>query len=426
MSGWTLDRAPAWSGLQGSTTAVATEKGWEDPVTGEVLVAIRQLNYKAGSGDVVRAAWGVTPVAGGKAHVNLIFNEAVDVTEGAYIEVHSAMKAYGVLTASTTGEIANADTVTLGTGAAERTYTFATAITVTSDPDDILVGADAVTSLTTLAKAVNATGTEGTDYAASTTVHANVLALSVTTTKATASVTVPLNGAELADADTLAIGSTTYTWVSTTASIAAGEVYNGASATQSLANLAAALIATDLNPSTSIYNVAAAHPTVTATLSSVTTLTVTSLTGGPENNIVINVSDSTTAKLTGALLAGGTAAVKFEAKVGGSCSSACTEVISNAAVAFSTTQLVLGSTTWIKLYADAMSVTENITTVPFDKNSGGSTTVTWLGQSQSVSLTTSDVNGTIVDASTTTVSVTTITSSVANTLGTSQISVTAI
>lgn len=41
MSGWTYSKAPSYH-----QTAVATKKGWSDPVTGEVLVAIGNLDQK--------------------------------------------------------------------------------------------------------------------------------------------------------------------------------------------------------------------------------------------------------------------------------------------------------------------------------------------------------------------------------------------
>jgi len=405
------------SGVEGNSQtqkAVATHRGWENPVTGEVIVAIRGLSTKSGEGDVFRASWGVTPVGGGIARLYVDFNEKVDVTEGASLVVYSNLKAYATLTASTTGALAASDAVVLGTGANARTYSFTTTPT---NANEVKLESTVLASFTALHKAINLSGIEGTDYGVSTTVHATIESAGTAAVSSTGSVTVAANGTFPANGSTVAIGSTTYTFNSSTATLSAGKVFYGGSATQALSNLLGAITARDgLNPSSSIYLVEAAHATVTAVATSVTAMTLTAKTAGVEGNVILNTS-SATMLVSGARLLGGISKLRVQAKNGGSNTSACTDSITNAAIAFSTTQVVLGSTTQITLKFGAHSVTQNLSRVIFDKLTDGSTTATWSAQGQVVSLTTGVITGTIVDASTTTVSVTTVTASVVAALG---------
>jgi hypothetical protein len=87
---WTRDIPPAWPAKNGDFTPVATEGGWVDPVTGEVLVAISSLATKAGPGDVLSVAFGAASyIQGAPLTVSVTFNERVDVTAGASIVVSS-------------------------------------------------------------------------------------------------------------------------------------------------------------------------------------------------------------------------------------------------------------------------------------------------------------------------------------------------
>ncbi len=84
---WDLNNPPRFKNPKGKDL-VATTKGWEDPDTGEVLVAIGQLTSKAGAADVLACEFGeseylrLDPIS-----VIVRFNERVDVTVGASIEV---------------------------------------------------------------------------------------------------------------------------------------------------------------------------------------------------------------------------------------------------------------------------------------------------------------------------------------------------
>lgn len=83
--------------------------------------------------------------------------------------------ATGTLTSDATN-VADGDTVTIGT----RVYTFKTALGTTAG--QVLIGADAATSLDNLKSAINNTGTAGTDYTANTPIHARVTATTNTDT----------------------------------------------------------------------------------------------------------------------------------------------------------------------------------------------------------------------------------------------------
>ena len=80
---WSLNKPPRWF-----PKAVATKRGWTNPFTKEVLVAISNLVSKAGAADILEVSFVNSTLAQGDAlAVKVRFNEAVDVTVGAAIEV---------------------------------------------------------------------------------------------------------------------------------------------------------------------------------------------------------------------------------------------------------------------------------------------------------------------------------------------------
>jgi hypothetical protein len=86
MSLWTLNQPPKFKNPKGKEL-VASAKGWEDPETGEVLVAIKTLSTKAGAADVMAAVFSSMSLEQGDAFsVTVRFNEKVTVTAGANIE----------------------------------------------------------------------------------------------------------------------------------------------------------------------------------------------------------------------------------------------------------------------------------------------------------------------------------------------------
>lgn len=87
--------------------------------------------------------------------------------------------ARGTLT-STGTNVSNGDTVVCGaTGGTSITYTFKT---TPINAYDVLIGADAATSLANLKKAINGTGTTGVEYAGGTVVNPDIIAAAITST----------------------------------------------------------------------------------------------------------------------------------------------------------------------------------------------------------------------------------------------------
>ena len=82
---WTNDKAPTFR-----EDAVGTESGWENPVTGELVVAIRELSDKAGPADVNAVHFAAAVLAqGDNLAVKVRFNERVNATAGVSILVTS-------------------------------------------------------------------------------------------------------------------------------------------------------------------------------------------------------------------------------------------------------------------------------------------------------------------------------------------------
>lgn len=87
--------------------------------------------------------------------------------------------AKGTLTSDATN-VSDGDTVVCGaTGGTSITYRFKTALLA---PYDVLIGANAAGSLVNLKKAINGTGTAGTDYANGTLVNPDIIAAAITST----------------------------------------------------------------------------------------------------------------------------------------------------------------------------------------------------------------------------------------------------
>lgn len=87
MALWSLNTPPKFKNPKGKP-CVATKRGWEDPDTGEVLVAISSLTLKAGAADILEVTFDAASYARTDAvSVTVRFNERVDVTAGAAIEI---------------------------------------------------------------------------------------------------------------------------------------------------------------------------------------------------------------------------------------------------------------------------------------------------------------------------------------------------
>lgn len=87
--------------------------------------------------------------------------------------------ATGTLTSDNTN-VANNDTVTIGT----QTYTFKTNLTASTTANEVHIGSDADGSLLNLIRAINGSGTPGTDYGSLTPVNASVSAATSVTAHA--------------------------------------------------------------------------------------------------------------------------------------------------------------------------------------------------------------------------------------------------
>ena len=87
MSLWTLNQPPRFKNPKGKDL-VGTNRGWEDPDTGEVLVVISNLTTKAGAADVLALSFAdLTLAQGDPISVTVRFNERVTVTAGAALEL---------------------------------------------------------------------------------------------------------------------------------------------------------------------------------------------------------------------------------------------------------------------------------------------------------------------------------------------------
>lgn len=103
-------------------------------------------------------------------------NIPVDCTGGATVRAHQAL--------TFTTNVVDTDTVTIGS----KVYTFQTSLTNTNG--NVLVGADAATSIQNLVDAINLTGTPGVQYALAMTKHTQVSAVKTSATVLTATANV--------------------------------------------------------------------------------------------------------------------------------------------------------------------------------------------------------------------------------------------
>lgn len=97
MSIWTKEKPPTYR-----PDAVATPAGWTDPETGEVLACIRDHTTKAGEANPIAVEFGAeTYAAGAPLTVTVRFNEYVDVTPGATLNVTADVS--GAIALTSTG-----------------------------------------------------------------------------------------------------------------------------------------------------------------------------------------------------------------------------------------------------------------------------------------------------------------------------------
>lgn len=237
------------------------------------------------------------------------------------------------------------------------TYTFASAINAQSPANTVLIGSDVQATLTNLADAINATPAKAGTTFSSTTV-ANASATAAVSTASTLTLTAiqsgtagnsianstdwtggAFGGAQLAGGvnaaaatgaytvpialpttgQTVTVGGSTYTFVSSTAALtAANDVLIGADVPSTLANLAGAINAstTDGQGAGTTYGIGTVPNTsVTATGSTATTLSLQALQSGSVGNNVPTTSTWTAGTFGSGDLTGGTDAGSFSTPI---------------------------------------------------------------------------------------------------------------
>lgn len=151
------------------TSAVATVETTTDDAT-VAVGATAQLTLTATLADattaVVTTKGYYTTSPSGKATID---------SAGVFTGVAGAIAAFQTLTSDATNVTAD-DTVTIG----NKVYTFKASVTTTAN--EVKIGADAATTLANLKKAINLTGTGGTEYGSATTIHSQVTAGTLTAT----------------------------------------------------------------------------------------------------------------------------------------------------------------------------------------------------------------------------------------------------
>ena len=90
MAQWSRETPPNWRVKNGNKAPVATERGWEDPDSGELLVAISNLATKAEEANILEVGFGADAYEQSDPLTVVVrFNEKVNVTAGATLVVTS-------------------------------------------------------------------------------------------------------------------------------------------------------------------------------------------------------------------------------------------------------------------------------------------------------------------------------------------------
>lgn len=278
MSIWTLDKPPTYF-----PTAVATDRGWENPDTGEVLVAIGGLATTGGAPEVSVVAFGTTSYAqGDPLGVTVRFSEKVTVTAGATIVVTSD---------------GGGGNVTLYAAAGQ---TAATVVTFNKQSDNT-TGQNVpsnVSATGTLTFSANAANSE------TVTIGTKVYTFKTAIVDIAASGTLTNDGVNVSNGDTVTIGAKVYTFQSSLTNVD-GNVKIGASNTASMTNLFNAINGTGGSSGVDYAALTVAHTQVTATNPTGTTVVVTAIATGTGGNSIASTETSTHLAWGGANLAGG-------------------------------------------------------------------------------------------------------------------------
>lgn len=327
---WTLETPPVWK-----TDAVATERGWEHPDTGELLIAIGGLASLGDSANIIGVTFSAASYTRGSGNITVTvqFNEKVDTSNGATI----------VITKSTGGTL---------TG------------TASAQPDDNTVEFTVASPALETILSIGAQTVSGTIVDDAGAVKASKV-LTVTDN--------PANN------ETVVLDGKTYTFKSTLTN-SNGNVKIGDTKEDSLRNLAAAITlgtnpVTGAGAGTAYANATTLHSTVTAT-SLDDELTVTAKTAGTAGNSLAISETLTNGAFAGGAttLSGGavgaTSTKTISAPVGTACGTAkVTTAAVISAVAFDSAD-----------YADGATVTLTATfSVAVDASAGATLVVDFAG-----------------------------------------------
>jgi len=229
--------------------------------------------------------------------------------------------ATGVLTLAL--NLNDGDTVTIGT----KTYTFEASLTDV-DGNVKIDGVSASNTIDNLIAAITLTGTPGTDYALSMTLHptataaagagdtmdvtakaAGVAGNNIVTTESTATVRMSWGAATLTGGlnDTITIDGKTYSFQTVLTNLD-GNVLIGGSASLSIDNLIAAITLTG-TPGTDYATATTLHPSVTGAAGAGDTMDATAKTPGVAGNSIATTKVAANAAWGGATLSGGAGSV---------------------------------------------------------------------------------------------------------------------
>lgn len=149
MAQWSRETPPNWRVKNGNKAPVATERGWEDPDSGELLVAISNLATKAEEANILEVGFGADAYEQSDTLTVVVrFSEKVNVTAGATLVVDSTGSSNITLTAAAQTEVNEvvfsgtvpSESATLSIAAQDVVGTIVDAAKVASESDKEIKG----------------------------------------------------------------------------------------------------------------------------------------------------------------------------------------------------------------------------------------------------------------------------------------------
>lgn len=231
-------------------------------------------------------------------------NETVTIGDVVYTMKTALSEAKAVQTLTTTGTFSNGERVTVD----GITYTMRTALSSPAVEYEVLIGADAATSLDNLKLAINAGAGAGTNYSTGTRVHPRVTATGNTdTTQVVQYNLVGTVGNSALVSETAANASWGAVTLAGGVNPVANEVLIGGSAAISLDNLKSAI---NVDGTADVYGLTTApHPQVTATTNGASTQVVEARDSSVNNASVATTETAANASWGAGTLASGVAGV---------------------------------------------------------------------------------------------------------------------